>query len=465
MLLKNKLVYLLILIVCFQFCTLLVNADSQPEDVIYIKDYEGDNGDEPSNPPYGVFWQSPDIEAVKIQTGENGEEYLEIFCTIHPTDVAIKGATRLTTTVFWSPQTTNGFGIGKDEWRELDAKVHPFTGLSGKIVKRRFRAASVEKGDDDFDGIMALKGHVCLVVELKLEKQLNGDKYDKYDYPNYPNPNSIDIRKENNMAWRNVSITEYDCTLSSFKAPRLWSTSGEYNKINLEVTSSSSRWECKLIDDRLQLLHQGVVYGIKEKKDVTPDNSNEAQLVVSPKRRASDTEISVIQRVDGKIVGGVTYKIRMPKLKRYDIGLFAGIAFSNDTIDRYFTGDLKILNPSISLRGDLSYHFTRELSLIAYTSYNVFKSELTGIADDYLINISANLKYRLLKACLSPYINGGIGYYIPKTGESGLGANFGAGFIFDFNKSLSLEFGADYHHLFNEDLKFINSHAGIIFRF
>ena len=120
---------------------------------------------------------------------------------------------------------------------------------------------------------------------------------------------------------------------------------------------------------------------------------------------------------------------------------------------------------------DIGYNFNPELSLQGYFGYNNFKAKTAGADDNYWINLSLNLKYRGLLSPLTNsawyyYLQAGPGYYIPETGNSELGANFGAGFDYDFKSFLTFEVGTDYHTLLsNQDVKFWHVHAGIIFRF
>ena len=119
---------------------------------------------------------------------------------------------------------------------------------------------------------------------------------------------------------------------------------------------------------------------------------------------------------------------------------------------------------------DLGYNFTPRFGLIGNFGYNNFKSKTSGVDDNYWLNLSINLKYRGL---LPPspnstwyyYLQAGPGYYIPKTGDRGAGANFGAGFNYDVNNFLTFEIGTDYHTLFSQEIKFWHAHAGVIFRF
>lgn len=161
--------------------------------------------------------------------------------------------------------------------------------------------------------------------------------------------------------------------------------------------------------------------------------------------------------VDIFIDGKKFTKIK-PQIKRFSLSLHGGAAFPTGSFANDYSSGFNVMV-------DAGYHFSNQLSLVALFGYNDFKSKTTGIDDTYWINLSANLKYRILKKPLNPYLTGGLGYYIPKSGNSSFGANLGIGLDYDLNHFLTLEVGADYHSLFNQDLKFTQTHLGVIFRF
>jgi hypothetical protein len=123
-------------------------------------------------------------------------------------------------------------------------------------------------------------------------------------------------------------------------------------------------------------------------------------------------------------------------------------------------------DPGVNVLLDVGYHFSPQFSLVGLFSYNDFKSKTPGIADNYWINLSANVRYqRPIRRPLSYYIGGGPGVYIPETGNTEFGANLGFGLDYDYRSFVTLELGADYHAVFGEDIQFLHNHAGIIFRF
>jgi len=123
-------------------------------------------------------------------------------------------------------------------------------------------------------------------------------------------------------------------------------------------------------------------------------------------------------------------------------------------------------DPGFNVLADVDYHFSPRLSLVGLFGYNAFKSKMAGVDDTYWINLSANVRYhRPLNGALSTYIGGGPGFYIPEDGDGEFGANLGFGFDYEYSPFVTFELGADYHNIFDPDIQFIHSHAGVIFRF
>ncbi len=130
---------------------------------------------------------------------------------------------------------------------------------------------------------------------------------------------------------------------------------------------------------------------------------------------------------------------------------------------RDFSKDYKT---GLNLLVDFDYHFSPKMSFVGFLGYNEFKSKTTGIDDNYWINLSANVRYEIQHPSnFIIYLGGGLGYYIPKTGNSGLGFNLGFAINYDINRHLFVEFGADYHRVFGKDVEFLHSHVGLVYRF
>jgi len=152
----------------------------------------------------------------------------------------------------------------------------------------------------------------------------------------------------------------------------------------------------------------------------------------------------LIFAVDGR---RFTSAKRLPPFGKRSFSVHSGKAFPIGSLKNDFNSGVNVLL-------NLDYHFTPQLSLVGLFGYNNFRSKTSGVDDTYWINLSVNLKYRLLNKTVSPYINGGLGYYIPKTGDKGLGANLGFGLNYEFSSYVTFEVGADYHAIFGEDLDF-----------
>lgn len=142
----------------------------------------------------------------------------------------------------------------------------------------------------------------------------------------------------------------------------------------------------------------------------------------------------------------------------FGLSIHSGIAIPVGSFKNNFNSGLNMIL-------DLTYRLTPDLSLVGLFGYNAFNSKTTGVDDTYWLNLSANLKYCLRQGTLYPFLNGGMGFYIPKSGNSNLGANLGAGINYEYNNFLTFEMGIDYHSIFRENIQFLHAHAGVIFRF
>ncbi|UCF04833.1 MAG: S8 family serine peptidase [bacterium] len=195
--------------------------------------------------------------------------------------------------------------------------------------------------------------------------------------------------------------------------------------------------------------NDGVVDG--DEPDGDPDRDGHENIV----DRDSDG--------DGTIDGVDPEPYPVPPFKKFGVSLHSGMAFPVcDFADVY--------DPGINFLIDVGYWFSPRIAVVGFFGYNDFKSKIAGIEDNYMINLSLNAKlyqpYMLLPMPpWSYYLNAGPGVYIPKTGDTELGFNVGAGINYEINNSISIELGGDYHQTFNNDVKFIHAHGGVIIRF
>jgi hypothetical protein len=159
---------------------------------------------------------------------------------------------------------------------------------------------------------------------------------------------------------------------------------------------------------------------------------------------------------------------------KWSVSLHSGTAIPIGT----FTYDFGL---GLNMLLNASHNLSSRLSVVGLFGYNDFKSKTAGIDDIYWINISANMKYRVLTRTMSPCIGAGLGYYIPKTGSSKIGANIGFSFDYDFNSLITMELGVNYHVILKETVQtvlvsrkpeicdmvylFFQSHVGLILRF
>ncbi len=179
--------------------------------------------------------------------------------------------------------------------------------------------------------------------------------------------------------------------------------------------------------------------------------------------KAENTSFEVVFTV-GDIQGDSAHEtvlvtvVDVPLPRVYSFSLHVGYTLPLGNFNNNYDSDY-------SSSVDIDYHITPQLSLVGLFGYNRFKSGSPAVSDTYWLNLSANLKYEFSSNILRPYVNGGVGYYIPKSGGSGIGANLGFGFDYEFNPSLIFELGANYHVVFEENIQFSVRFAGVIFRF
>ncbi len=144
---------------------------------------------------------------------------------------------------------------------------------------------------------------------------------------------------------------------------------------------------------------------------------------------------------------------------RYSFSLHAGTTVPTGSYANIF-------DPGLNILLDLDYHFTSIFSLVAFFGYNDFKSKIAGVDDNYWLNLSLNARYtRPWGGPWSLYVGAGPGLYIPETGDNEPGANVGFGLDYDYSSRVQFELGVDYHTIFDPDIQFVHSHAGVIFRF
>jgi opacity protein-like surface antigen len=152
-----------------------------------------------------------------------------------------------------------------------------------------------------------------------------------------------------------------------------------------------------------------------------------------------------------------------PSFTKWGVSFHTGAAIPTGNMANYY-------DPGINVMFDFGYWFNPNLTLMGFFGYNDFPADSVGWDDNYIINISVNARYyqpyRLLPMPpWSYYIGGGLGYYLPDIGDNEFGFNIGAGLNYEVNRMITLEVGADYHQTFNDDIKFIHTHGGVIVKF
>jgi len=185
------------------------------------------------------------------------------------------------------------------------------------------------------------------------------------------------------------------------------------------------------------------------------DGSYTFRIITSP-----DTDPVISIRVMGeRLFEGAASEIT--RERRRSFSAHVGATFPVGTFGSVF-------DRSYCLILDADYRLTRKLTLVGYFGYNNFSSALSAIGDIYIINISANLKYRFPSGGTSnlfPYLQGGGGYYIIENGSNNFGFNLGGGLDVDLTNKMTFEAGLDYHKILDVNIEFWTSHVGLIFKF
>lgn len=157
--------------------------------------------------------------------------------------------------------------------------------------------------------------------------------------------------------------------------------------------------------------------------------------------------------------------------KKNSIGFHGGVTFPVGNLGK-LSGNLGTLYKISHMFGiDYGYHFTPQLSAVAFLGYNHFtpKSEAAAyrLINIHWKNLSANLKWELSTKPLRPYVIGGFGFYISDAGPTKPGFNVGVGIDQRLNQRMVFEVGIDYHHILTSwtDPIFYTGHIGLIFRF
>ena len=210
---------------------------------------------------------------------------------------------------------------------------------------------------------------------------------------------------------------------------------------------------------------------------IQPDKETEAEVTVDPDyiyvEPGSEAEFAVTSFLDNNIIGGINLQVKR-SLDPYQLSIHAGYVQPLADMDNYFS-------PGACLILDAGYRINSNISLIGLFGMNFF-TDVTASSnknDQYLVNINLDIQYRrLIISPLSSYIRVGGGYYLTFGNWNHSGINGGLGLIYHLNNSLGIDFGADFHfvpngldfnavqpaHL-NNDLQFMQIHAGINFNF
>ncbi len=116
---------------------------------------------------------------------------------------------------------------------------------------------------------------------------------------------------------------------------------------------------------------------------------------------------------------------------------------------------------------DIEQRLSSQLLAVAVIGFNRFDGVTPVVGVTHWWNLSANLKYELSDAALRPYVNGGVGLYIPETGSSKAGYNVGLGLDYSPIPGWTLDLGIDHYEVFTSgaNTRFMVPRIGGVYRF
>jgi opacity protein-like surface antigen len=164
------------------------------------------------------------------------------------------------------------------------------------------------------------------------------------------------------------------------------------------------------------------------------------------KFRIGAADISANPNITIKVKGVVVNDgpIIPPPLKyTLEISGHLGYTFPHGNLSNNFDGGLSGML-------DVAYRFTRSWSAEALFGYHEFGNKGSG-NDFSWTHASLNGKYSYPVGLFRVYANGGGGWYVPETGDSGFGWNVGAGINYPLSDRLGVDLGYNYHHVSKGD--------------
>lgn len=181
--------------------------------------------------------------------------------------------------------------------------------------------------------------------------------------------------------------------------------------------------------------------------------------------RAGDLSVCTRQRFDlsfeleGDVLGGVSSEI-VVRRPPHGFSLHLGRTLPTGDLDQVF-------DPGIMVGLDYSYHLTPRWSIVGLVGYNEFAAGVPFVTDTHLWNLSVNGRYELGTGGIRPYVNGGVGFYVPERGSGDPGVNLGLGLLRDLTSRTVFDVGGDYHRILvdGDEVEFFVARIGLVIVF
>lgn len=186
------------------------------------------------------------------------------------------------------------------------------------------------------------------------------------------------------------------------------------------------------------------------------DGSYQAILQLPATEDPKTTVVKV--EVLGKKVEETTLKKLLTPRERFGISAHVGAAIPHGDFDASF-------DPSFNFTIDFEFRLTNQLSLEGLAGYHRFSGSASS--DFFFVNFCGNLKYFLTTGGVVPFVNGGVGVYIPDEGRTSFGFNVGGGISYELSPNWYLESSYNFHRVSTEVMSttFSTAQGGLRFRF
>ena len=174
-------------------------------------------------------------------------------------------------------------------------------------------------------------------------------------------------------------------------------------------------------------------------------------------------EESYILEIEPEKVAQIVTTIRPRTPSGLSASIHAGSAIPLPTPSSNFASDYGAGYCGII---DLGYSLNPRSSLVLMAGYNYFPSAASGVDDMSVLNVSLNGKYAIpLRPKTDICLGAGLELFLVDFDTLEYGYDALLAYDYELSKRLTLEIGAVYHSRFDQEVWFMQAHAGLIYKF